>query len=214
MTMRDSGAVALAIACVAGASFGQDDAFWNGGDGAWSTAASWSLGVVPNNNGEDLFNASLLSLDEPYTVTLDIDVEIENFTLSGPGVELALDINRVLTVNRDATIANGVVTGSGGKGTERIEVAGSLTLTDAALMGAGDIRASNGVNFFSASNVDICDTCVNSGGPASLVGSGGISLNQGGDFNNEEGGTFTIVADSNRSISGDGTGSFNNGGTL
>lgn len=209
-----TGAIAVAIACLAGSAYGQDDAFWISADGDWSSAASWSLGVVPNNNGDQTFNASLLAIKVPYTVSLDIDVELENFTLDGSGVALDLGFDRVLTVNQNATIANGQVFGSGGKGTERIEVAGTLTLSDAALMGAGDIRASGGINFFSASNVDICNTCVNTGGPATLVGSGGISLNQGGDLTNDEGGTFTIVADSNRSISGDGTGSFNNRGTL
>ncbi len=214
MNKIETGAIAVVVACLAGSAVGQDDAFWTGADGSWSTASSWSLGVVPNNNGDQTFNASLLSLKNPYTVTLDIDVEIESFTLNGPGVALSLDIDRVLTVNRDATIANGDVFGSGGKGTEGINVAGTLTLSDANLMGAGELRASGGVNLFSASNIEICDTCVTGGGSSTLVGSGGISLNQGGQFSNQEGGTFTIVADANRSVSGDGTGTFENRGTL
>lgn len=214
MNMKNTGAVAVALMGLAGSAFGQDDAFWTGADGNWSSAPSWSLGVVPNNNGDQTFNASLLALKNPYTVNLDIDVEIENFTLDGVGVGLDLGFNNVLTVNQNATIANGQVFGSGGKGTERIEVAGTLTLTDAILLGAGELRAQGGVNLFSASNVDICNTCVTGGGSSTLVGSGGVSLNQGGEFNNEEGGTFTIVADTNRSVSGDGTGSFTNRGTL
>jgi len=213
MNTHATGAIAIAIAAIAGAAQGQDDAFWTGTDGMWSTGASWSLGVVPNNNGNQTFNATLNAQQDPYTVTLDIDATIENFTLSGVGVTLALDLDRRLTVNQDATISGGTVSGAG-TGSGGIVVAGTLTLDDASLVGAGDIRATGGVNIMSSSNVDICNTCVTGGGSSGVTGSGGISLNQGGDLTNELGGNFSIVADSNRSITGDGTGSFNNEGTL
>ena len=216
MNIHATGAIAAGIAALAGTAQGQDDAFWFGIDGSWSNAQGWSLGVVPNNNGDQTFNATLDQIKIPYTVQLDIDVEIENFTINGSGVTLDLNPGRRLVVNQNAAITNGSVTGSGDM-LAGLTVEGSLTLSDAQLVGAGMIRANGGVNIFSASNVDICNTCIDTGGSSTLVGSGSLTLNEGGEINNSEGGTFNLVADqvSVRSItSGDGTGSFVNRGTL
>lgn len=212
--IRGIGAVALAV--LAGTAHGQDDAFWsNSNGGQWSTAASWSGGVVPNNNGDNTFNATLDNLKAgPYTVTLDIDVTVQNLSLLGSDVTLNL-FDGNLTVIEDAIFANGVVNRQAKEpGAAAVNVDGSLTLTDVALMGAGTVRANGGLTIGGNTQTDICNTCVDNRSSAFLVGPGSLALNQNGELNNGDGSSFTIVADQNRSISGDGTGRFVNEGTL
>lgn len=213
MKIHAQGAVIAVLTTIAGTAAGQDEAFWIGTDGDWSTASSWSGGVVPNNDGNQLYNATMDQNKIDYTVSLDIDVELENYTLNGAGVTLSLEPGRQMFVNQNATITGGTVAGTGDM-QAGMTIEGVLTLSDAMLMGAGMIRANGGLNIVSASDVDICNTCVNTGGPTRLEGSGSLSLNEGGELVNEKGGFFTIVADQNRTISGDGTGKLVNNGTM
>src|SRR5688572_5277110 len=77
-----------------------DDVFWRDTliSGDWGTAGNWNPAVVPNNNGPNTFNALLRVAGSPYTVTLDLDVTIENFTLDSPSATLDLTTN-ALTIN-------------------------------------------------------------------------------------------------------------------
>ncbi len=205
---------ALCLCTLSGAAYGQQDIFWaNPQGGVWSDAENWSQGTVPNNDGKTLYNATLDQVKGPYTVSLDIDVTLQNFSLLWSGVTLDL-LDRGLTVNESATFANGLVTRTATTFTQEVLVGGGLTLEDVTLMDAGIFRATGGVNIMSASNVDICNTCVDTSGPSQIAGSGSVSLNMGGEINNQQGGTLTLNATSSRTIQGDGTGSFMNAGTL
>ncbi|RMH24392.1 MAG: hypothetical protein D6692_13435 [Planctomycetota bacterium] len=204
----------LSLCTLSGAAYGQQDIFWaNPQGGVWSGAENWSPATVPNNDGNTLYNATLDALGSPYTVTLDIDVTLQNFSLLWSGVTLDL-LDRGLTINESAIISNGLVTRTATTFTKDVLVVGGLTLEDSTLMGAGVFRATGGVNIMSASNVDICNTCVDTSGPSQVSGSGSVSLNMGGEINNQQGGTLTLSATSSRTIQGDGTGRFNNAGTL
>ena len=205
---------AMLLCTLSGAALGQQDIFWaNPQNGVWSNQDNWSPATVPNNNGDNLFNATLDDPGGPYTVTLDIDVSLQNFSLLWSGVTLDL-LDRGLAVDQLATFANGLVTRTATTFTQEVLVAGTLTLDDVTLMDAGIFRATGGVNIMSASNVDICNTCVDTSGPSQVAGPGSVSLNMNGELNNQQGGTLTFDAGSSRLVTGDGTGRLLNAGTI
>lgn len=215
MSITNRAIGAAVLAALSGTAYGQSDAFWtNDNGGVWSTASSWSGGQVPNNQGEDLFNATLAQLSSPYTVSLDLDVTLQNLNVIGSDVTLDL-FDGNMTVLEGMTIANAtLVRQAKDPGNAITVIEGTLTLTDAMLMGAGELQANGGVVIGGTANTDICNTCVNNRNDAYLVGPGSLSLNQGGELMNGDGASFTIVADQNRTISGDGTGKIVNDGTI
>ena len=83
----------LALAALAGTAapaVAQTTLTWNtAADGNWSNPLNWTPNGVPNNAGPNTFNA-VIGLAGLYTVTLDIDATIQNYTQSGVGAILNL----------------------------------------------------------------------------------------------------------------------------
>ena len=122
----------------------QTDSNWNGSVGNWSNASNWSTSDFPNNgNGGQDFNAFI----DGGSVTLDSDIAVEGFYLSGGDL---ITTGRTLTVEADSvwsggnilfegtTIFNGelVISGAGTKflsGNPVFINGGSLLWTDGIL---------------------------------------------------------------------------------
>src|SRR4051812_11343319 len=55
---------------------------WDAATGSWSVAGNWNPVVVPNDGAGNTFNVTVAS----GTATLNIDVGVQDFHLTGPGV--------------------------------------------------------------------------------------------------------------------------------
>lgn len=211
-------AAALALMSVSGLAHAQQDVFWNNqSGGVWSDAKNWQPGVVPNNNGDNLFNATLNLQDQPYVVSLDIDVTLQNFSLLWSGATLVLEDSRSLVTNGDFSVVGGLLTrGSRGGADGVVEVGGELLLDGATLMSAGSITSNGSVSFGGNATIDICNTGVDhrGAGPMSWDGGGNINIQMGGSLSNGSKSTFAIAPGADRQITGDGTGTVTNEGTL
>jgi hypothetical protein len=202
------------LLAMSGIASGQDDAFWiNPEGGVWFSSANWSGGVVPNNAGGNLFNATLDLQDQPYAVLVDSDVELENFSLLWGGATLDLGVS-TFTVNQNMTVAGGTVVGSGKNGS--VSVGGQLLLDDAMLMNAGTITSFGTTIIAGSGGTIVCDTGVDHRGPGELRldGPGDLTLEQGGSITNGSLSTMVVSADSNKQIVGDGTGTLRNEGSM
>lgn len=204
-----------AIVAAAGMAHAQQDIFWaNPNGGVWSNAANWSPSTVPNNNGENLFNATLDLQQNPYMVMLDIDVTLQNFSLLWGGATLNL-MDRQFTVNQDLNIVDGTLT-RGATSSALTVVTGRLGLNGAALMNAGNIVSNGALEVGGESQVDICNTGVDHRGTGGISwsGSGNINIDQGGSLTNGIDSTFSVTGFASKAIIGDGTGQVVNRGTL
>lgn len=208
-----SAAFVAALVVVAGGAFGQQDIFWNNpGDGLWSDALNWTPAVVPNNQGNNIFNATLDLQDQPYSVTADIDVTLQNFSLLWGGATLNLASNS-FTVNGDMTVASGTLTRSGGSGIT--VVSGGLTFLGAHVISAGIIESNGDLDLDGKDDTEIIDTGVHHGGTAiNWNGPGDLIISSEGELINGETSTFTINNAANRMLTGDGTGRVENRGKL
>jgi hypothetical protein len=210
-------AAALAILSVSGLAKAQQDAIWNNQDGGvWSDAANWVPAVVPNNNGDSLFSATLNLQAQPYVVTLDIDVTLQNFSLLWGGTVLNLE-DRSLRTNGDLRVVGGLLTrGTRGGPGGLVEVGGDLILDGARFMNAGTITTNGSVSFNGSANIDICNTGVDHRGAGTMSwdGGGNINIAEGGSLSNGAQSTFAIGPGADRQITGDGTGTLRNDGLL
>lgn len=203
------------IVAAAGMAHAQQDIFWdNANGGVWSNAANWSPSIVPNNNGENLFNATLDLQQNPYMVMLDIDVTLQNFSLLWGGATLNL-MDRQFTVNQDLSIVSGTLT-RGASSSAQTVVTGRLALNGAALMNAGNIVSNGSLEVGGNDQVDICNTGVDHRGTGGISwsGSGSINIDQGGSLTNGINSTFSVTGVASKAIIGDGTGRVDNRGTL
>ena len=85
LRLRTSCALILGIAFPATipSARGEVDAFWTNPDGGfWNVGTNWSTSpVFPDNDGAQTYDATIDLLADPYTVWLDTDISIDNFTL-------------------------------------------------------------------------------------------------------------------------------------
>ena len=93
------------------------NALWTDGTGNWSTPANWDINPNFPNNGQpsglDRYDATLAN---GGTITLDIPITIQNFTLSSGTVTGAnnLTINQLFTWNNGTLSGSGVTNANGG----------------------------------------------------------------------------------------------------
>ncbi len=76
----------LSILLAAAAFAGDIPIYWTGGTGNWEVASNWSLGVVPDDNGSNIYAVTINS----GNVTLDNGVRIDTMTL-GSAAALGVD---------------------------------------------------------------------------------------------------------------------------
>lgn len=214
LTVTRSFAAAGVLAVLAGTAVGQQDVFWaNPFGGVWSIPGNWSPAVVPNNAGQNLFNATLALQQNPYQVILDIDVTIENFSLLWGGATLNLN-SRNFVVNGNMAILGGAVIG--GSNNSEFSADGEILIEDAFLMSAGTLRSNGSLVFGGTSQIDVCNTGVDHRGAGTMSwnGSASMSLDMGGSVTNGPESTFVIPPNSDKLATGDGTGVITNDGLL
>ncbi len=162
------------------------EATWTGGAGNWSTPPNWDIDPNFPNNGQpnpgDLYNATL---NNGGTITLDIPITIQNFTLGAGTVTGAnsLTINQVFTWNGGTLAGGGVFNANGG-----ISMAGGsqLNLNAATLNNAaGQTATDSGFHDFGLQSGGI----INNAGIWLAQNDLGVDFGSGGTFNNS--GTFT-----------------------
>lgn len=211
---RPIAAAAGVLAVLAGTATAQQDVFWaNPFGGVWSIPGNWSPAVVPNNAGQNRFNASLALQQNPYQVILDIDVTIENFSLLWSGATLNLN-SRNFVVNGDMIIQRGAVIG--GNDNSEFSADGEILIEDALLMSAGTLTSNGSLVFGGTDQIDICNTGVDHRGAGTMSwnGSASMSLDMGGSLSNGSESTFIIPPNSDKLATGDGTGVITNDGLL
>ncbi len=161
-------------------------ALWTGAAGNWSDPTQWNINPNFPNNGQpspgDLYDATL---NNGGTITLDIPITIENFTLSSGTVTGAntLTINQVFTFDGGTLAGAGIFNANGG-----INMAGAnqLNLNGATLNNAvGQTATDSGVHDFGVSGGAV----INNAGIWLAQGDLGLNFGTGGIFNNS--GTFT-----------------------
>jgi len=230
MQAKHTAAIVGALVSLSGTAHGGEvggtiDSNWNQGfSGLWSNPQAWDPFGVPNNfpPQQIFYNATIDRVSKPYQVFLDIDVELQNFTLDFADATLDLAFSS-MTVNENFSLLSGTIKRTPGKKEPpETVVNGVLRLSDGALMGAGTI-ISNGSIIFGAGggegenrNVDICNTGVDHRGTGSIRMDGGtdIQFNEGGSLTNNADASIDIGETGGVDISGDGSGTIDNQGEL
>ena len=82
--------LAIMLVCTAQVTQAQIDAWWTNPDGGvWVDGANWSTDPdYPNNGPSETYNATIDLAGNPYTVALDTDITIDNFTLDSAAATL------------------------------------------------------------------------------------------------------------------------------
>lgn len=182
------------LAGSAGTAAAQTTLTWNAAsDGNWSDPLRWTPNGVPNNAGPNTFNA-VIGLAGLYTVTLDIDATIQNYTQTGVGSILNLGNTSDLIVNQNFTLGaefNGRRE-LGGTGTLR--VFGDVTFNNGArLRRTTNARVDGNFTFNNSTTDEICDTGVDHRGAQMLwSGSGDINLGRAASITLSSATTFQI----------------------
>ena len=132
----------------------------NAGGGNWGTSGNWTPNGVPNNSGPT-FNA-VISLAGAYTVNLDIDATIENFTHNPTGgAILSLNNTSDLVVNQNMTLGSEFYGRRELGGTGTLTVFGTTTFNNGARLRRTTLATLWGnVNFNNSTTDEICDTGV------------------------------------------------------
>ena len=187
----------LALAALAGTAapaVAQTTLTWNtAADGNWSNPLNWTPNGVPNNAGPNTFNA-VIGLAGLYTVTLDIDATIQNYTQSGVGAILNLGNTSDLVVNQNFNLSaefNGR-RDLGGLGTLRVN--GNVTFGNGArLRHTTAARVDGNFTFNNSTTDEICDTGVDHRGALmAWNGSGDINLGRAASITLSTATTFQI----------------------
>lgn len=231
MQVKYTAAIVGALVALSGTAHGRGEGVINsswaaGVSGFWSNAAAWNPFGVPNNfPPQFLFYNASIQFEEasPFSVLLDLDVEIENFTLDSSEATMNLGFS-TMQVNSDFSLLSGLVTRTPGKEPPpETAVHGVLRLSDGTLMNAGNIVSYGSIIFGTVvgregatNRIDICNTGVDhrGGGAIRLDAGTDVSLNQGGSLGNDSDGTISIGETGPVRIDGDGTGTLTNEGTL
>lgn len=147
------------LACAGGSAFGQTTLTWNNGAGGnWSLATNWTPNGVPNNSGPNTFNA-VISLAGGYTVNLDIDATIQNFTHNATGAILSLNNTSDLIVNQNMTLGAEFYGRRELGGTGTLRVNGNVTFNNGArLRRTTSALVFGNFTFANSTTDEICDT--------------------------------------------------------
>ena len=88
----------------------QTTAFWvNSVSGNWTDATRWSTNpVYPDNTGAATFNAVISAPFPAYTVTVDDDILIDNFTFDQRASTLTIATGRALRVDHASELRSGI----------------------------------------------------------------------------------------------------------
>ena len=102
-------AVSTASILLSGSSFGQSiQSNWlNAVDGDWNDPSNWSTPGFPDNNGTDTFDAVVDATGASYSVDIDQNITLDNFTLDSSDATVELNSNRVLEVLGTADLSAG-----------------------------------------------------------------------------------------------------------
>lgn len=233
--------VLLALVAAAGSASSaraQTAATWTGlGNGtSWDDPLNWSTPNYPDKDNPlgTTYNAFLLALGSPYTVTLNRPITLTDLNIGHADATLDLtDFN--MTLERDLNMAGGLLLGTGGGGTGEIRIAGLTSISSSKIMGVSRVSAlggttlsdgmiddipqyvSQGVFTFQGSTQDeICDTGIGHGGTAVMwTGTGDIMFAGSSSFQHGASSTFTITSDRRMYWDGMGTqATFTNDGVI
>jgi hypothetical protein len=208
-----------ALAMLAGTactSLAQTTLTWtNGAGGNWNNASNWSPSGIPNNSFPNTFNA-VINIAGAYTVNLDINATIENFTHNpGGGAIFSLNNTNSLVVNQNMTLGSEFYGRRELGGTGTLTVFGNTTFNNGARL-----RRTTGATFwgnvtFANSTTDeICDTGVDHRGAfMDWNGSGNIVMGRAASITLSSASTMRINSAATFGYNGLGaTGTiFNNG---
>ena len=113
---------------------------WNGSNGSWNTAASWSPAGVPATTDDVVVNAG--------TVTLTASTTVASLSCASSGAATIDNIGFLLSINGATnTSCDGVITGGGGLsklGAGTLTLSRTNTYSGATTVSAGTLRL--GVN--------------------------------------------------------------------
>lgn len=176
------GTIALAVAAgLAGTVSAQtvDTAWATGVLGTWSNASRWTAGVPDNGSPPGvLYNVTIdvnpVLPGGQYTVQLDIDAEIEAFTLNNIAATLNLG-TRTLTTNGPANLSSGRIRGAAAG---RLVARGPTTITGATIEGPITLESTGDLTLAGATFAGEADNRTNltTNGPQTLL-SGTMFIN-------------------------------------
>jgi len=107
------------------------------GNGNWSDGKKWSTDPDPPKMGDDV----VISVDGTYTVTMDVNANLNSLTLGGgTGAQTLTVGNQILTLsgpNASTVAATGVLNLGSLSGAGNLTVNGMLNWTNGTIAGAG-----------------------------------------------------------------------------
>ncbi|GJQ28141.1 MAG: hypothetical protein HBSAPP03_00250 [Phycisphaerae bacterium] len=221
MQKMSARAVVLVAGLAAGVSASeagaQISAFWsNPVSGNWNNGALWSTNPDFPNNGVNTYDAFINAMGSAYTVTLNQNITVRDFTLDSPDATLDFSGGFTFTVTRDFLLRAGATLNGQSFAGQSITVGGNATFEDGVVRNLA-LFTGNGPVFYAANTLcEIDDTDINHGDGSALWASpGGIQLSNGATITNEAACVFTISTNAGQLTQGAGaTGSFTNAGTL
>ena len=163
---------------------------WLGGSGTWSTDANWSPAGSPNNNANFIYNASIAAAGT-YTVTLDTQVTISNFTLNNATATLNVTGGLSLAGGGTANLTAGTLSLNGGtlSGGTWSGAPGSIAVNTGTISGAtmnanliamtngfSSLTLTNGTTFTSGSTLTLAFGSVALGAGQTSLGNVAIAL--------------------------------------
>ena len=156
---RASRAICMAgAAALSACAYGQQNNFWNGGDGSWSDSSQWSTGQVPGVGDDVHINFG--------NVNLDVYAPTRSLTLDGGSLFCSGFFSNTVSIDttfdfRGGTLAGGVrvyvnaYTDPGEYQTtirNGVNLGGATLTASATLWASGDLRLTNGASSVFLSN--------------------------------------------------------------
>lgn len=186
-------AAAAGLCAVVGTTHGQVTATWlTASSGNWSDATRWSTNPDFPNNGAQTYNAVITATGAAYTVTLDQNIEVTDFTLDS--ADAAFEFGGAFTLRVRGNWLSGAtatVDGLGNGGS--IQVDGITTFQGGTIRNAGTLLSLGPVHYSNSTTVTIDDTDVDHGNGSALWDQpGDIVLQNGATITNGSTSVFTI----------------------
>ena len=119
MIVRPANIVVLALACTVPLRAADVTSTWNTGTGNWGVNSNWTnapaLGGFPNNGsgGVSTYDAMINAIGSPYTVTLNLNITVEDLALNSANATLN-HTSGIFSATGAATISSGTYQLSGG----------------------------------------------------------------------------------------------------